>query len=165
MNTTWRTLASTTLKFEPLVLCRQTAKNPSSHQSSTMSISLSYIEKKSNTWKNAVSFSTGIKATFDAGIPAIADLKVEISGVTTFVREWGETQETQTTITSTHSVTLDPGQEVEVIMKGTHAKCDVKFSYVQEDRDTTGCVLESSKDDGVFNGVSYTDIQYETRYY
>lgn len=151
--------------FEPLVLCRQTAKNPSSHQSSTMSVSLSYTERKSNSWKNAVSFSTGIKATFDAGIPAIADLKVEISALTTFVREWGETQETQTTITSTHSVTLDPGQEVEVIMKGTHAKCDVNFSYVQEDSDTTGCVFESSKDDGVFKGASYTDIQYETRYY
>lgn len=148
---------------ETLVVCRQTSGNPLPDQTITVCVSLSCTERKSSSWKNTVSVSTGIKAIFDAGIPAIAGLKVEISGVTTFIHEWGTTKETQATITGSQSVTLKPGQKVEVIMKATLAKCDVKFSYDQEDLLTTGYTHKSSKTDGVFIGANYTDIQYETR--
>lgn len=149
---------------QPLALSRNTVKN-NSHQPTTLPVTLTYTDTKSSTWKNEVSLSTGIKTTFEAGIPLVADFQVEISFESTFSREWGETRETQTTLTTTYNAPVDPGQTVEVILKATQAKCNLKFSYVQEDLDTTGRVVESHKSDGVFIGANYTDIQYETRYY
>lgn len=149
---------------KPLALSRNTAKN-NSRQPTTLPVTLTYTDTKSSSWKNEVSLSTGIKATFEAGIPSVAGLQLEISVESTFSREWGETQETQTTLTTTYNAPVDPGQTVEVILKATQAKCNVKFSYVQEELDTTGRVLESHKSDGVFIGANYTDIAYETRYY
>lgn len=149
--------------LQPLVLDKATATN-TSDQPTTLQVSFSYTEKKSTSWKTGVSFSTGIKTTFQTGIPFVAEGKVEVSAQLTVSGEWGGTTETLKTVTSTYHAPVKAKETVEVTVMGTSAKCDVKFSYVQEDLLTTGETVRVQRDDGVFNGVNYTDVHFETHY-
>jgi hypothetical protein len=149
--------------LQPLVLSKATVTN-NSEQPTTLQVSFAYAEKKSTTWKSAVSFATGIKTTFEAGIPFVVDAKVELSALVTLSGEFGGTTETLTTVTGTYPAPVKAGQTVELMVKGTSAKCDVKYSYVQEDLLSTGDTVKVHRDDGVFNGVNYTDVQFETHY-
>lgn len=149
--------------LQPLVLYKATVTN-NSDQHTTLQVSFAYTERKSTSWKSAVSFSTGVKTTFQTGIPFVVEGKVEVSSQLTLSGEWGGTTETQTTVTGTYPAPVNAGQTVEVMVKGTSAKCDVKFSYIQEDLLTTGDTVRVQREDGVFNGVNYTDVQFETHY-
>lgn len=149
---------------QPLVLYKATATN-NSDQATQLQVSFAYTERKSTSWKSAVSFTSGLKTTIEAGIPSVVDGKVEISAQFTYSTEWGGTTETQTTETGTYTAPVKAGQTMELTVKGTNAKCDVKFSYVQEDLLTTGDTVKVIKDDGIFNGAGYTDVHFETRYF
>ncbi|GLJ25213.1 hypothetical protein SUGI_0482380 [Cryptomeria japonica] len=147
---------------QPGTLFKATVTNPSD-QPAVLQVAYAYMQKKSTSWKRGVSFKTGVKTTFQAGIPFVVGGNVEVSAEFTVSGEWGGTEESQTTVTGTYNAPVKAGETVEVPVRGVHAKCDVQFSYTQVDLITTGETVKTLKKDGVFSGVNTTDIKFEVR--
>ncbi|GLJ10719.1 hypothetical protein SUGI_0133810 [Cryptomeria japonica] len=145
--------------LEPLALAKGTAVNTTS-QSATMEIGLEYTERRKKSWSNSNSFQTGVSTIFDAGIPFVGSVAIQVSVEDTFTWEWGGEEEQSTTIPTKYTAVVEPGKTVEVVLQATRGKCDVKFSYVQEDLLSTGEKITTSCEDGVFKGINYFDIRF-----
>ncbi|KAH9319350.1 hypothetical protein KI387_021119, partial [Taxus chinensis] len=148
---------------QALILGTNTATNNTTNPA-TVELPFTYTDKKSRSWNNSVSFTTGISATFTAGVPEVASTSITISSEITTVTEWGGTEETEKSVGANYHVTVDPGKTVQVDLQATLAKCDVKFSYEQVDLLTTGETVVTPKTDGLYKGMNYINIRYVAKY-
>ncbi|KAK9119662.1 hypothetical protein Scep_017755 [Stephania cephalantha] len=73
-------------------------ENLSKNGESSTVVKVSYQESRSKTWRSSVSLSLGLKATFEVGIPLVANGKIEISALSTGTYEWGKVDTTIRTV-------------------------------------------------------------------
>ncbi|GLJ39094.1 hypothetical protein SUGI_0797000 [Cryptomeria japonica] len=144
----------------PLLAATVVASNKTT-TAQTTELNLSRKVKNSRSWSNSLSYTTGIKGSFTMGVPSIGESGVEVSDSKTSTKEWGESEEDETTLGGNYSVTVKPGVKLTVLLRATQGKFSLKFSYVQEDVLSTGEQVKATKDDGVFTGVNYFNIQTE----
>ncbi|XP_059066139.1 uncharacterized protein LOC131041737 [Cryptomeria japonica] len=144
----------------PLLAATVVASNKTT-TAQTTELNLSRKVKNSRSWSNSLSYTTGIKSSFTMGVPSIGESGVEVSDSKTSTKEWGESEEDETTLGGNYSVTVKPGVKLTVLLRATQGKFSLKFSYVQEDVLSTGEQVKAIKHDGVFTGVNYFNIQTE----
>ncbi|XP_059066143.1 uncharacterized protein LOC131857508 [Cryptomeria japonica] len=138
----------------PLLAATVVVSNKTTHAQTT-ELNLSRKVKNSRPWSNSLPYTTGIKGSFTMGVPSIGESGVEVSDSKTSTKEWGESEEDETTLGSNYSVTVKPGVKLTVLLRATQGKFSLKFSYVQEDVLSTGEQVKASKHDGLFTGVNY----------
>ncbi|XP_040947475.1 uncharacterized protein [Gossypium hirsutum] len=112
------------------------AKNSASNhtkQSNTMDVKLTYTDTTTSTWNSHFSLGLEAKASFEFGIPIIAEGSVEISTNVETGIQWGETKTTTTVVEINHKVHVPPMTKVTVYLLMTRGKCDVNFMFTQKD--------------------------------
>ncbi|KAH9291188.1 hypothetical protein KI387_043081, partial [Taxus chinensis] len=132
--------------LQAMVLASSTAANTTT-KPTTLAMDFSYTDKKSQSWSNSVSFTTGIGFEFTGGVPLVESATVKLSTEISASTEWGNTLETETRVGSTYNVLVDPGEQVSIDLMATRGKCTVQFSYTQEDLLTSGQTVSYSRKD------------------
>ncbi|KAB2595967.1 hypothetical protein D8674_031417 [Pyrus ussuriensis x Pyrus communis] len=137
-----------------------------SNESCPMELKFSYIETRNSTW-NYSSVSSilklcGLKSSTHTEVPVIADGKKLTIGFTGAV-QFGETETVTSSVKDALYKYVVPAMTmVKVRFVAAEASCDVPFSYTQRDTRTSGEIITSNIDDGVYNGVNTFDFKFES---
>ncbi|CAN6565841.1 unnamed protein product [Malus baccata var. baccata] len=137
-----------------------------SNESYPMELKFSYIETRNSTW-NYSSVSSilklfGLKSSTHTEVPVIADDKKLTIGFTGSV-QFGETETVTSSVKDAFYKYVVPAMtKVKVRFVAAEASCDVPFSYNQRDTRTSGEIITSNIDDGVYNGVNTFDFKFES---
>lgn len=146
---------------KPLSIPSVTSINRTSQQH-TKKLTLTYEETESKTWTSTVSLKIGVTTSFRAGVPIIADGKVEVSTEFSGAYEWGASITKTTTHEVAYEVIVPAMTKVTLRAAVTQGSVDVPFSYTQKDILTTGLVVTSTMHDGLFTGLNSYNFHYET---
>ncbi|TYH26715.1 hypothetical protein ES288_A02G010900v1 [Gossypium darwinii] len=125
------------------------AKNSASNhtkQSNTMDVKLTYTDTTTSTWNSHFSLGLEAKASFEFGIPIIAEGSVEISTNVETGIQWGETKTTTTVMEINHQV-----------------HCDVNFMFTQKDTLFNGTIVKTDIVGSTYVGSNYYNVQYDTK--
>ncbi|XP_022156054.1 uncharacterized protein LOC111023023 [Momordica charantia] len=133
------------------------------NEPNTITIRFSYTNRVTNTWSSTLSAKLGVKATFRAGIPVIAQGRVTISAEFSGEYTWGETRETTDEIETTHTVVVPPMTKMTVSLLATQGYCDVPFSYYQRDVLMNGETVIELYEDGLYTGANCYNFKYEAK--
>lgn len=125
-------------------------------------LTLKYEETESKTWSSTVSMKIGVMAKFRAGIPIIANGKIEVSTEFSAEYEWGASIVKTTTQEVNYEAVVPPMTKVTLRAAVTQGSVDVPFSYTQRDVLVTGEVVTTRMDDGMFSGINNYNFNYET---
>ncbi|KAB2092168.1 hypothetical protein ES319_A02G010700v1 [Gossypium barbadense] len=142
------------------------AKNSASNhtkQSNTMDVKLTYTDTTTSTWNSHFSLGLEAKASFEFGIPLIAEGSVEVSTNVETGIQWGETKTTTTVMEVNHQVHVPPMTKVTVYLLMTRGKCDVNFMFTQKDTLFNGTVVKTDIVGNTYVGSNYYNVQYDTK--
>ncbi|XP_048421198.1 uncharacterized protein LOC103958458 [Pyrus x bretschneideri] len=104
----------------------------------------------------------GLKSSTHTEVPVIADGKKLTIGFTGAV-QFGETETVTSSVKDALYKYVVPAMTmVKVRFVAAEASCDVPFSYTQRDTRTSGEIITSNIDDGVYNGVNTFDFKFES---
>lgn len=130
----------------------------------SMAVSITYQDSKSYSFSRGVSVTGGVKTSIKAGLPFIVDAQIEVSLELSGEFTWDTTTTTTTSVTATGTVPVPAKSSVVVEYVGTRGTCNIPFSYTQEDTNSTdGQVVRADHDDGIYQGVSYYNFQFNVR--
>ncbi|MFQ6627832.1 hypothetical protein Gotur_007678 [Gossypium turneri] len=142
------------------------AKNSASNhttQSNTMDVKLTYTDTTTSTWNSHFSLGLEAKASFEFGVPIIAEGSVEISTNVETGIEWGETKTTTTVMEVSHRALVPPMTKVTVYLLMTRGKCDVNFMFTQKDTLFNGTIVKTDVVGNTYVGSNYYNVQYDTK--
>ncbi|KAG8090131.1 hypothetical protein GUJ93_ZPchr0011g28906 [Zizania palustris] len=123
---------------------------------------LKYTEIEKSTWDATVSWKLSVSASITAGIPVIAEGKVEVNNEFSGEYKWGSTLEKTIKQEIDYDVTIPPKTRVTVSLIASQGSCDVPFSYKQQDVLFDGRIVTYDMDDGIYTGINCYDFKYET---
>lgn len=127
----------------------------------SVEVELGYETEKSTCFNRSVSVSAGVTTTIEAGVPEIFDMSIEISYSITGTLEWGETKTERPSLSAKGVVRVPPRSRNVVHYVGTKGKCNIPFSYTQQDKSSTdGKIVYSTLNDGIFTGVNCFNFQF-----
>ncbi|KAL8458479.1 hypothetical protein ACS0TY_036120 [Phlomoides rotata] len=116
----------------------------------TLTVRVAYDVTESSTFTRTHSLKGGAKTTFETGIPAIVDGKIQFSLDYTFTNAWETTTAEKKAAEGTFSIKVPPRSRAKVSYVGTHGKCSVPFSYTQKDTSSSdGKCVTSHHNDGL----------------
>ncbi|KAG0599168.1 hypothetical protein M758_12G133000 [Ceratodon purpureus] len=152
-----------TSEMKPIFLYNSKATNDTQNKNVDLSMTASYEEEKQNSWSNSVTFTAGVATAFQAGIPLLADGKIEVSAETSFSTEFGKVDMTRKSVSCTLTVKdVAPGETVYIVVKGNKATGTVPFKYKYQDTAADGMLKEvQTGEDGIFVGVHVVDVKWE----
>ncbi|KAK9666901.1 hypothetical protein RND81_14G219600 [Saponaria officinalis] len=132
----------------------QTAFNDTKDRDLETQLSITYTESHTSSFHVTSGVETNFtaKANAKAGIPIIAQAKVELEftttlGVDTTLEKINENTESYEFRTN---VIIPPGKKRKARIMALEAKCDVPFNYVQTEVLANGDIIRTNLDDGVF---------------
>jgi hypothetical protein len=105
-------------------------------------------------WDSSVSLKLGVKTTIKAGVPLLAEASVEISAEFSGSYSWGETKSETKRYSIEEEVEVPPHTELTLRVVATEGRCDIPFTYTQEDILTTGETIVTNLGDGIYRGVN-----------
>ncbi|XP_037431734.1 uncharacterized protein LOC119298435 [Triticum dicoccoides] len=146
---------------KPLTYPSMTSTNDT-NELHAKTLTLKYEETQAKTWSSTVSLKIGVTAKLRAGIPVIAEGKVEVSTEFNSEYEWGSSIQTTASKEASYQAVVPPMTKVTIRAAVTQASVDVPFSYTQRDILTTGEVVTYKMDDGLFTGMNNYNFQFET---
>lgn len=117
-------------------------------------LTLAYSVTTETRWDGSVSLKLGVTTTLKAGVPVIAEESVQISPEFSGSYTWGETKSQTEHHSDVEEVEVPPHTEVTIRVVATEGRCDIPFSYLQEDLLTTGEKVVTKMDDGIYRGVN-----------
>jgi len=82
-------------------------------QPQAATLTMSYTDTVSKSWKTSTTLKIGIKSSFKVGAPSLAEGKAEVSQETSQTFEWNETTTKSETKTISLPVQVDPGQGIQ----------------------------------------------------
>lgn len=115
-------------------------------------LSYSYEKWTVGTWNNSAGVEIGVKWSFSAGVPFVANSEFEVSVSASYTHTWGGENGTRETITSSTNVTVPPRQKARASIIVRNANIDVGFTYTQKIVWSTG-KSEEEKKTGIYNNV------------
>jgi hypothetical protein len=105
-------------------------------------------------WDSSVSLKLGVSTTIEAGVPLLTEASVEISAEFSGSYSWGETKSKTKKYSSVEEVEVAPHIELTLHVVATEGRCDIPFTYTQEDILTTGETIVTNLGDGIYRGVN-----------
>lgn len=142
----------------PRVSLSQIATNDSSvEQSQTLTVS--YQETKSHSWKVSTSLKIGAKTTVKASIPLLADGKIETSAEFTQGFEWNETKSSSETKSISMTVKVPPGKSIVGKCTWKESKYSLPFRAVGKIKFNNYPEMLPVHLEGVFDGISTSEIR------
>jgi hypothetical protein len=96
----------------------------------------------------------GVTTTIEAGVPLVTEASVEISAEFSGSYSWGETKSKTKKYSSEEEVEIAPHTELTLRVVATEGRCDIPFTYTQEDILTTGETTVTKLGDGIYRGVN-----------
>uniref|UniRef100_A0ACD5ZBI6 Uncharacterized protein n=1 Tax=Avena sativa TaxID=4498 RepID=A0ACD5ZBI6_AVESA len=114
-----------------------------------------------STWETTVSSKTAVSEKFSANIgqtPMVLGKEVTLSSESTSSHRDTDSTHNSEERTVTQNLTIYPGEKVEAKFVATRASCDVPFSYKQKIVLTTGDVVVTVHNDGIYTGVNTYDF-------
>jgi hypothetical protein len=105
-------------------------------------------------WDSSVSMKLGVTTTIEAGVPLVGEASVEISAEFSASYSWGETKSKTKKYSSEEEVEIAPHTELTLRVVATEGRCDIPFTYTQEDILTTGETTVTKLGDGIYRGVN-----------
>ncbi|XP_020197120.1 uncharacterized protein [Aegilops tauschii subsp. strangulata] len=145
---------------KPITFPSMTSTNDT-NEPHAKTLTLKYEETQAKTWSSTVSLKIGVTAKLRAGIPVIAEGKVEVSTEFNSEYEWGSSVHTTASQEASYHAVVPPMTKVTVRAAVTQGSVDVPFSYTQRDILTTGEVVTYKMDDGLFTGMNNYNFQFE----
>ncbi|KAM3316487.1 hypothetical protein ACQJBY_034541 [Aegilops geniculata] len=145
---------------KPITFPSMTSTNDT-NEPHAKTLTLKYEETQAKTWSSTVSLKIGVTAKLRAGIPVIAEGKVEVSTEFNSEYEWGSSIHTTASQEASYQAVVPPMTKVTVRAAVTQGSVDVPFSYTQRDILTTGEVVTYKMDDGLFTGMNNYNFQFE----
>ena len=143
----------------PLIALNTTVRNDSTSDV-LQTLTYSYTRYKVGTWNNTAGVEVGVTSSFSAGVPFIASVDLEISVTTSYSHEWGGSQGTEETITSSTQISVPAGKRGTATVIVKKKNLDVFFTCKERIRYRDGKTVINDKN-GVYNNIeSYTvDVQ------
>ncbi|KAI9077515.1 hypothetical protein K1719_040537 [Acacia pycnantha] len=126
-------------------------------------VKFSYKDTKNSTWNASVSLKMRVKTSFETSIPFLEKGKFEMLDKFSGACQWGETETSSTEVETVHKVTVPPMTKVTMSLLANMGSYDIPFSYTQHDTLTNGQQVTSDMDDGIYTGISYFNIECETK--
>jgi hypothetical protein len=105
-------------------------------------------------WDSSVSMKLGVTTTIEAGVPLVGEASVEISAEISGSYSWGKTEAKTKNYSSEEEVEVAPHTELTLRVVATEGRCDIPFTYTQEDILTTGETTVTKLGDGIYRGVN-----------
>ena len=140
----------------PTIALSTTVRNDSRTTEVLQTLTYSYTRSKVGTWNNVAGIEVGAEASFSAGVPFIGSADFKLSVTTSYSHEWGGSEGTDETVTSSTQITVPAGKKAEATVLIKREEIDVSFTYKEEIVYKTGDRKISNKK-GVYNNVeSYT---------
>ncbi|KAK9079018.1 hypothetical protein SSX86_000687 [Deinandra increscens subsp. villosa] len=162
-NVTYRLSESKIYNEEVQEASHSFATNNSPDKETTVTLTYSLTDSKSNNWSNSESLTLGTKVEFKtAAIPIIAKNKVELSADFTYTHDFGSTETVETKREGSYTVVVPPLTTMKLSLMFTKALCDVPYSYTQSDSLYDGTLVSVEKDDGIYNGIMSFDFYFES---
>ncbi|KAE8734067.1 hypothetical protein F3Y22_tig00000778pilonHSYRG00078 [Hibiscus syriacus] len=161
-NITYLTENSRIYDEKAEVVAKNTASNHTK-ESNTMDVKLQYTDIKTSTWEGHVSLRLEAKASFEFGIPIIANGNIDITASAESGFVWGETTTTTTVLEVIHKVTVPPMTKVTVNMVMTKGKCDVPFTFTQKDTLYNGEVVTTEVKGNTYKGSNYYNTDFNVK--
>lgn len=148
------------LAMQPLVVLSATVRNKSSSATSGETLTYSYTKSKTGTWNNTAGMQIGAKATFEAGVPFVADAKLELSISASYSHSWGGSEGEQETVSESTTIQVPPLKKAQVTVIVKRATLDVNFKYHEKIEYMNGRVVEGDHD-GVYHNVDTFNVDVE----
>ena len=145
------------LDVPPVIALNTTVRNDSDSDSVQETLSYSYQHSKVGTWNNTAGIELGVETTFKADVPFIASGGVKVSLKASYSHQWGGSDGTQETVTSSTVIAVPPRKKTKVTVLVKTKKMDIKFRCKQKIvyRDATTKITDK---DGVYHNVESYDV-------
>lgn len=148
-------LAKATIKDEtPISAGSLHVENKSSEPSSS-TVTYSFEKSVEGTWNNTVGTELTVATSFSAGVPFIADTKLEISVTASASHSWGGSEGKRTTFSGQVSTTVPPMKKGVLKAMVANATMVVPFSYRTKTWYNNGEIIEKNEKGSYVNLESY----------
>ena len=135
----------------------QHVKNETS-KPQTSTIAGSKATTTTSGWSDSLGIKVGVKTTLVLGIPMVFEGKVDVSMEVTNTFTWNGSTSEQTTFSWSTPITLDPGEEGDVLVTVTTSKIEVPYTLTGELVFKSGKRL-SRRIEGTYTGENSHSLQ------
>ena len=144
----------------PLIALNTTVRNDSETSDIQQTLTYSYMRSKVGTWNNMAGVEIGAEVSFSAGVPFIGSADFTLSVTTSYSHEWGGSEGTEETVSSSTQITVPAGKKGKATVLVKRKKIDVSFTCKEKIRYKDGKTKINDKR-GVYQNIeSYTvDVQ------
>lgn len=148
------------LDVPPVMALNTTICNDSKSSDVQQTLAYSYQRSKVGTWNNTAGIELGVATTFSAEVPFISSVELTISFTESHSREWGGSNGTEESVTSSTQINVPAGKKAKAIVLVRRKAMDITFRCKEKIKYKNGTTQIIDKD-GVYRNVeSYTvDVQ------
>jgi len=125
-------------------------------QTITQSGATAYTE--TSTWSKSYATKTGVKTTFQTGIPFVVEGKVEVSEEFTYTYTFGDTKSTAKTTTQTVNVNVPSQRQIKVVFTAKKTTVDLPYSATIITTFSNGAT-KSEQIHGTYKGVCLLSLE------
>lgn len=131
---------------------RQYVEN-SSDSSSLSKIGYRYMKSETGTWNNTFGIDITRGMEFSAGVPFVADVKLNIQISTSYSHEWGGSKTIEKEINGSLEVNIPKRKKGTVSIVVSKASLDVPFTYTTKTRYLSGEIVIKDEMSGVYKNL------------
>jgi hypothetical protein len=157
------TQSSTITNCTPEIAFKTTVRNDSNSDDFTESLTYTYVVSETGSWTDTLGGSVAIKASFEVGIPKLAEGKVEVTVTPSYSHTWEGSDSLTKTVTSTSAVAVPPKKKAIATVLVYKAIIDVPFSYIESTWYVDGTYEEVTKPGGVYNNVESYQVDIDVK--
>jgi hypothetical protein len=141
----------------PVIALNTTMRNDSQTSDVQQTLEYSYQRSKVGTWNNTAGVEIGAEASFEAGVPFIASADLTLSVSASSSLQWGGSEGTEETDSSTIQITVPAGKEGKATVVVKRKALDVPFRCKQKVVYKDGTTKITDKD-GVYHNIDSYDV-------
>ena len=144
----------------PTIALSTTIRNDSESADVQQTLAYSYQRSKVGSWNNTAGIELGVATTFSAEVPFISSVDLTVSFTESRSREWGGSNGTEETVTSSTQITVPPRKKGKALVLVRRKAIDITFRCKEKIMYKNGTMQIIYKD-GVYRNVeSYAvDVQ------
>lgn len=127
----------------------------------TQTLQYTYSKSEVGTWNNSAGIEIGVSTAFKAGVPLLAEGKIEVSVNASYTHEWGGSSGTEKNISSSTQVVVPSKTEGKAKVLIRRAIIDIPFTYKVRRTFLSGMVEEQTIKTGKYQNVEsyFVDVQ------
>jgi hypothetical protein len=150
------------LDVPPIIALNTIIRNDSESADVQQTLAYSYQRSKVGTWNNTAGIELGVATTFSAEVPFISSVDLTVSFTESHSREWGGSNGTEETVTSSTQITVPPGKKGKAIVLVKRKAMDITFRCKEKIIYKNGTTQIVDKD-GVYRNVESYAVDVQVR--